>query len=66
LRKLEQSMLRRKLLRLLKAKRGRKRKGIGVEGPATKIHRQTEGRTECQVISVWRAPEAPMIHNKTT
>lgn len=49
-------------------KRGRKRKGTAGGEPQSKIARQIDAQDEVQaggqVASVWRAPEAPMLHNR--
>lgn len=50
-----------------KVKRGRKRKGAAKgEEPHAKVARHSEGYVENQVASSssWRAPEAPMTHNR--
>jgi hypothetical protein len=47
-----------------KAKRGRKRKGADVGQPAAKVQKQSEEQVAGRVGSAWRAPEAPMIHNR--
>jgi hypothetical protein len=54
-------------------KRGRKRKGtVDIEGPQAKIAGQREALDENtseetggnEVVQDWRAPEAPMLHNR--
>lgn len=52
------------------ARRGRKRKGNVTAGgePQAKAARQSDVQGEVQVggqvASAWRAPEAPMLHNR--
>ncbi|KAF7571173.1 hypothetical protein PtrSN002B_010254 [Pyrenophora tritici-repentis] len=49
-------------------KRRRKRKGTAGGEPQAKVarqsDRQSEVQVESQVASSWRAPEAPMLHNR--
>lgn len=48
-----------------KAKRGQKRKGTGNgEEPQSKVAKLGKVHVESQVAPAWRAPEAPMIHNR--